>query len=121
MGNQIALEFAHLPRAEAAAAIARHIENFWEPRMRRTIEALVAAGEGIALLPRIMLRAAHPAVAIRPLAADPPMRRIAALRLATRYLTPATGRFLALLAEASADYVGVPGGAAPFQAGRPTR
>lgn len=69
-------------------------------------QALVAAGEGIALLPRIMLRAAHPAVAIRPLSADPPMRRISAVRLATRYLTPATDRFLALLIQASADYAG---------------
>ena len=45
MGNQIAIQFANLPPAEAAAAIARHIENFWDPRMRRTIEALVAAGD----------------------------------------------------------------------------
>jgi formate dehydrogenase subunit delta len=45
MGNQIALQFAHLPEAEAAAAVARHIENFWDPRMRRNLEALVAAGD----------------------------------------------------------------------------
>ena len=38
-------------------------------------QALVAAGEGIALLPRLMLQARHPGVAIKPLAADPPMRR----------------------------------------------
>ena len=71
-------------------------------------QALVAAGEGIALLPRIMLRAAHPAVAIRPLAADPPMRRVSAVRLATRYLTPATERFVDLLVDASADYADAP-------------
>ena len=47
-------------------------------------QALVAAGEGIALLPRLMLRAADPGVAIRPLAADPPVRRVSALRLSTR-------------------------------------
>jgi DNA-binding transcriptional LysR family regulator len=67
-------------------------------------QALVAAGEGIALLPRLMLRAAHPGVAITPLATDPPMRRVSAVRLATRYLTPATERFLALLVAASADH-----------------
>jgi DNA-binding transcriptional LysR family regulator len=66
-------------------------------------QALVAAGEGIALLPRIMLRATRPDVAIRPLATDPPMRRISAVRLATRYLTPATERFTNLLVAASAD------------------
>jgi formate dehydrogenase subunit delta len=45
MGNDIARQFAHFPPSEAASAIARHIENFWTPRMRRNLEALVAAGE----------------------------------------------------------------------------
>jgi len=45
MGNDIARQFAHFPPAEAAAAIARHIETFWDPRMRRALEALVAAGD----------------------------------------------------------------------------
>jgi len=67
-------------------------------------QALVAAGEGIALLPRLMLRAKNPGVAIRPLAADPPSRRVSAVRLATRYLTPATERFLSLLVTASTDH-----------------
>jgi formate dehydrogenase subunit delta len=43
MGNDIARQFTHLPRAEAAEAIARHIDTFWDPRMRRALEALVAA------------------------------------------------------------------------------
>jgi len=43
MGNDIARQFAHLPTAQAVAAIARHIETFWDPRMRRTLEALAAA------------------------------------------------------------------------------
>jgi formate dehydrogenase subunit delta len=42
MGNDIARQFAHLPAAEAAQAVARHIETFWDPRMRRTLEALAA-------------------------------------------------------------------------------
>ena len=67
-------------------------------------QALVAAGEGIAVLPRLMLQAAHPGVAIRPLASDPPIRRVSALRLSSRYLTPATERFLALLVGASEQY-----------------
>jgi DNA-binding transcriptional LysR family regulator len=67
-------------------------------------QALVAAGEGIALLPRLMLQATHPGVVIRPLATDAPSRRVSALRLSTRYLTPATARFLTLLVAASADH-----------------
>jgi formate dehydrogenase subunit delta len=43
MGNDIARQFAHLPAADAAEAVARHIESFWDPRMRRNLEALVAA------------------------------------------------------------------------------
>lgn len=73
-------------------------------------QALVAAGEGVALLPRLMLRARNPGVAIRPLATDPPMRRVSAIRLATRYLTPATERFMALLVAAS---TGAAGGSGP--------
>ena len=43
MGNDIARQFAHLPTEVAAQAVARHIETFWDPRMRRALEALVAA------------------------------------------------------------------------------
>lgn len=43
MGNDIARQMAHLPPAEAAETIANHIERFWDPRMRRNLEALVAA------------------------------------------------------------------------------
>jgi DNA-binding transcriptional LysR family regulator len=67
-------------------------------------QALVAAGEGVALLPRLMLRPANPGVAIRPLASDPPSRRVSAVRLSTRYLSPASERFIALLVAASRDY-----------------
>jgi len=45
MGNDIARQFAHLPAPKAAEAIARHIESFWDPSMRRGLEALVAEGD----------------------------------------------------------------------------
>ena len=45
MGNDIARQFAHLPAPQAAEAIATHIESFWDPRMRRGLEALVAEGD----------------------------------------------------------------------------
>jgi formate dehydrogenase subunit delta len=43
MGNDIARQFGHLPAGEAADAIAHHIERFWDPRMRRNLEALAGA------------------------------------------------------------------------------
>jgi DNA-binding transcriptional LysR family regulator len=75
----------------------------FEPRVAYRIDdchmtqALVAAGEGIALLPRLMLRPPHPGVAIKPLGDAAPIRRVVALRLPTRYLTPPAERFLELL------------------------
>jgi formate dehydrogenase subunit delta len=45
MGNDIARQFTHLPAAEAAEVVAAHIERFWDPRMRRNLEALVAEGD----------------------------------------------------------------------------
>jgi DNA-binding transcriptional LysR family regulator len=64
--------------------------------------AMVAGGEGITVLPRLVLRPLHPGVAVKSLAAEAPIRRIAAVRLRARYLTPATARFLDLL-QASAE------------------
>jgi DNA-binding transcriptional LysR family regulator len=75
--------------------------------------AMVAAGEGITLLPRLMLKA-HPAdVVIRPLSGEIPRERVAAVRLPSRYLTPATSEFLTVLDQAaeSCDGSGLrPGG-----------
>lgn len=66
--------------------------------------AMVAAGEGISTLPRLMLPRDHPGVRIKPLAEGAPIRRIAAVRVPSRFLTPATGRFLAMLSSAAARY-----------------
>ncbi len=66
--------------------------------------AMVAAGEGISVLPRLMLPTDHPRIRTRPLAEMPPIRRIGAVRLPSRYLTPSTQRFLSLLEGAAARY-----------------
>ena len=42
--NQIALFFAAYPREEAVAAVADHIQKFWEHRMREQLFAYVAQG-----------------------------------------------------------------------------
>lgn len=44
MANQIATFFASQSEADAPAAVAQHLEQFWEPRMRRGIVDFVAAG-----------------------------------------------------------------------------
>jgi formate dehydrogenase subunit delta len=44
MANQIAKAFAPLGQERAVPKVADHIEKFWDPRMRRQIEAHVATG-----------------------------------------------------------------------------
>jgi len=34
LANDIAVQFHHLPDAEAAAAVANHMRMFWDPTMR---------------------------------------------------------------------------------------
>lgn len=66
--------------------------------------AMVAAGEGISTLPRLMLPSDHESIRIKPFAGQAPIRRITALRVPSRYLTPATERFLAMLSSAAGKY-----------------
>jgi formate dehydrogenase subunit delta len=53
MANQIAAYFEAYPRAEALAGIAKHIKSFWDPRMRRHLDAYIAEG-GAELSPLVI-------------------------------------------------------------------
>ncbi|MGE0283470.1 MAG: formate dehydrogenase subunit delta [Rhizobiaceae bacterium] len=45
MANQIASFFASQPKEEAAAGVAKHINDYWEPRMRRQFFEIAEAGQ----------------------------------------------------------------------------
>ena len=48
MANQIATFMESKPEAEGLAGLAQHINDFWEPRMRRQLfDLLDAGGEGL--------------------------------------------------------------------------
>ena len=49
MANQVATFFASYPEGEAIESTANHLKSFWDPRMRREIEAHLAekAGSGL--------------------------------------------------------------------------
>ena len=65
MANQIAKFMESKPEAEGVAGLASHINDFWEPRMRRHLfEVLDGGGEGL----RPLVIAASPQIR-RPLAA----------------------------------------------------
>ena len=65
MANQIAKFMESKPKAEGVTGLASHINDFWEPRMRRHLfEVLDGGGEGL----RPLVIAASPQIH-RPLAA----------------------------------------------------
>lgn len=53
MANQIARFFEAMPDGEAVDGVAKHINDFWEPRMRRHFFEIVDAG-GAGLRPLVM-------------------------------------------------------------------
>ena len=53
MANQIAIFFESRPEPEGIAGVAAHINDFWEPRMRRQLLDHVAAG-GAGLRPLVL-------------------------------------------------------------------
>lgn len=69
------------------------------------IQALVANGMGVALLPQLALTAVHPGVAVRPVGADAPMRHIHAARLRDAYQSPASAAMVQLLADTAEEFV----------------
>ena len=56
MANQISKFFESKPEAEGVAGIAAHINDFWEPRMRRHFFEVVDAG-GAGLRPLVLAAA----------------------------------------------------------------
>jgi formate dehydrogenase subunit delta len=56
MANQISKFFETKSEAEGAAGVAAHINDFWEPRMRRHLFEVVDAG-GAGLRPLVLLAA----------------------------------------------------------------
>ena len=42
--NQIALNFATYPRADAVAKTTTHLKMYWEPRMKKQLHEYVAKG-----------------------------------------------------------------------------
>jgi len=67
----------------------------------QVILAMVAAREGVSILPRLMLDPLHADVVVKPVDGYAPIQRVAAVRFPRRYLTPAAAEFLAALKAAA--------------------
>jgi DNA-binding transcriptional LysR family regulator len=72
------------------------------PRTYRAIQAFVAAGLGVAMLPRLALTLIPPRLVRVGIRQRPPVRRISAARLAKSFRSPATETMVRVLAETAA-------------------
>jgi DNA-binding transcriptional LysR family regulator len=70
----------------------------------QTVQGLVAAGVGVALIPELALTAVREGIAIRALSPRPPVRQVIAATPAGARLLPAAPAMLAVLSEAAARY-----------------
>jgi DNA-binding transcriptional LysR family regulator len=71
------------------------------------VQALVAAGVGVSLMPRLALATVHPDVTVRALS-DAPARRIWAARLSEGYRSPAVDAMLQILLDVAAEFRDAP-------------
>jgi DNA-binding transcriptional LysR family regulator len=71
----------------------------------QTVQGLVAAGVGVALIPELALSVVREDIAIRSLSPSPPIRQVIAAAPADARLSPATPAMLGILEEASKRYV----------------
>lgn len=70
----------------------------------QTVQGLVAAGVGVALIPELALSVVREDIAIRALSPSPPMRSVIAAAPAGARLSPATPAMLAVLQDVARDY-----------------
>lgn len=70
----------------------------------QTVQGLVAAGVGVALIPELALSVVRDDIAIRELAPSPPLRQVIAAAPTDARLSPATPAMLAILEDAAARY-----------------
>lgn len=106
-------------QTSAASACARHVVRLclaagFEPKVSfesddyDTVQGLVAAGVGVALIPRLALTRVHPQIVVRELAPQSPVRKVVAATLRGPAVAPAARTMLRILGDVAADYRAAP-------------
>jgi DNA-binding transcriptional LysR family regulator len=101
-------------QTSSSSACARHVVRCchaagFEPRVSfesddyQTVQGLVAAGVGVALIPQLALSAVREDIAVRSLSPSPPVRRVVAATPDGARLVPAAPAMLAVLARAAEE------------------
>jgi DNA-binding transcriptional LysR family regulator len=70
-----------------------------------TIQGLVAAGVGVALIPRLALTRVYPGIVVRDLSPENPARNVLAATIPGPGVTPAARTMLTVLAEVAQHYM----------------
>jgi DNA-binding transcriptional LysR family regulator len=119
------LELAHLSgeawvQTSGQSPCARHVVRCclaagFEPNVSfesddyQTVQGLVAAGVGVALIPELALSVVREDIVIRTLAPRPPMRSVLAAAPADARLSPATPVMLSILEDVAQEHRQLPG------------
>jgi DNA-binding transcriptional LysR family regulator len=107
-------------QTSAASPCARHLVRLclgagFEPRVTfesddyETVQGLVAAGVGVALIPRLALTHVHPGVVIRSLDPRRPVRHVVAATPDSAGASPAARAMLQILSDVSREYAAARG------------
>ena len=108
-------------QTSASSPCARHVVRSclaagFEPKVTfesddyETVQGLVAAGVGAALIPRLALTHVHPGIVVRALAPKPPSRRVVAATVAAAPEAPAAKTMIEILADVARRYTDQPAG-----------
>jgi DNA-binding transcriptional LysR family regulator len=85
-----------------------------------TVQGLVAAGVGVALIPRLALTRVHPDIVVRDLAPRSPARKVTVATMAGPGVAPAARAMTAVLRDVARRYTDAPPPAARASASSPT-
>ena len=110
-------------QTSATSPCARHVVRSclaagFEPKVTfesddyETVQGLIAAGVGVALIPHLALTHVHPGIVVRALAPRSPARRVVAATLAAAGVLPAAQSMITVLAEVAKRYTDAPAQAA---------
>jgi DNA-binding transcriptional LysR family regulator len=93
----------HVVRSCLAAGFEPHVT--FESDDYETVQGLVAAGVGVALVPRLALTRVHPGVVVRELAPRSPVRTVVAATMPGPGVAPAAPKMIAVLSDVAQRYV----------------
>jgi DNA-binding transcriptional LysR family regulator len=106
-------------QTSASSPCARHVVRSclaagFEPNVTfesddyETVQGLVAAGVGVALIPRLALTRVHPGIVVRALAPQSPARKVVAATMSGPGVAPAARTMLRVLVDVARQYTEIP-------------